>query len=153
MFLSCGLGKNIRYAQKHRAFFKALLQDKQYYPWSIRDKMEDLNKQMRSIQIPHGREEPPRSLHERAKWKGTVVKLNLEVLITHSCGMAIGMLVYFNTFGGRAPAQQVPRSLEVTGGGFASDVLFLHCSIRFESNSCQPSIVRNPVSDALWGQV
>lgn len=47
-------------------------QDTHYYPWSLHSKIDELSKDMRAIQIPHGREEPPRDLRERAKWKGVV---------------------------------------------------------------------------------
>lgn len=42
--------------------------------------MTDINKDYKSIKIPHGREETPKNLHDHLKWKG---KYNANTLFCH----------------------------------------------------------------------
>lgn len=44
--------------------------DTTYYPWSLFHKIKEIDADLSSIQIPHGHEEPPRSLLALNKWKG-----------------------------------------------------------------------------------
>jgi len=58
---------NIRAVLVTMVLDQNLFQDQQYYPWSIHSELARVNRDLLSIKIPHGREEPPRSLFNKHK--------------------------------------------------------------------------------------
>jgi hypothetical protein len=55
------------------------------YPWSLHAHIDAIDVDYRKIQIPHGREEPPRSLKDRSKWKGKLLAHNQRTFLTYPC--------------------------------------------------------------------
>jgi len=48
-------------------------QDTTMYPWSLYSQINQVDAVLCKIQIPHEKQEPPRSLRECHKWKGITI--------------------------------------------------------------------------------
>lgn len=103
-------------------WFSEELQDENAYPWTLHAHIDQIDMEFHKIQIPHGREEPPRSLKDRHKWKGKYTYIYIHHIdfpsYTHphtSGRVSFFFLVYFSSTLGTLSATKISEALATSG--------------------------------------